>query len=814
VEQSANLSALPECDRRFRSAFTDAAIGIAIVDRSGRVVYANESLRRISGYEEAELYGMAFADLLHADDGRLLRKDGSAIWVRTSLTTPSGQADPTADSVGVGEVIAFVEDLSQRKQVEGALRASEEALRSSDESFRIAAESAGDMIYEWDLRTGEVDVFGPRHQRVADWPVPRNFEAWKSVLHPEDVDRVLSESARHIRNGESYNEEYRIVGRNGKIYHYSNRGQAIRDASGEPYKCVGALCEITPVRQAEQARSELAAVVECSQDFIVTTDREGAITAWNDGARQLVGYTAAEAMALPLAALLTAVDPSLQLLSIIHQGRAARLDEALFLRSNGSQVPVSVSVSPIRQSDGQLTGSAIVARDISARKQAEKEVAHHALHDHLTGLPNRLLLADLLADSIAGADRDASGAAVIFVDLDGFRFINDTLGHEAGDALLQQVAQRLSSRVRHGDKLARMGGDEFMLVVNNVTDDQVALSVADRLQDALREPLLVVRHEIVVTASMGISIYPRDGTDMSALRRKADAAMYEAKQAGKDRIRFYRPAMGAALQAHLEMETDLRHALDRGELRLYFQPIYTAADSRQTAYEALSRWPHARLGFVPPKEFIRLAEDTGLIIRLGEWVLREACRQCRWWQDHGKPLVRVAVNVSSLQIARTDFVATVLGVLRATGLSGNLLDLELTESIILGDIDSAIHKMAELRQHGIRISVDDFGTGYSSLGYLAKLPIDILKIDRGFVAPIVENDAAVRLIHGMISLAHSIGKRVVVEGIETPAQLQILRDLQCDEVQGYLLGRPAPLARSDERPQEITKITKEKQLIA
>ncbi len=302
---------------------------------------------------------------------------------------------------------------------------------------------------------------------------------------------------------------------------------------------------------------------------------------------------------------------------------------------------------------------------------------------------------------------------------------------------------------------------------------------------------------------MGVSIYPRDGAEVSALRGNADAAMYEAKQAGKNQIRFYRPAMGAAFQAHLEMETDLRHALDRGELCLYFQPMYTAAENRQTAYEALSRWPHPILGFVPPREFIRLAEETGLIIRLGEWVLREACRQCRWWQDHGKPLVRVAVNVSSLQFARTDFVDTVLGVLRETGLAGDLLDLELTESIVLGDIDGAIREMARLRECGVRISVDDFGTGYSSLGYLPKLPVDILKIDRCFVAQIGENDAAVPLIRGMISLAHSIGKRVIVEGIETSEQLEILRDLRCDEVQGFLLGRPARLTRYDERPQEI-----------
>jgi diguanylate cyclase (GGDEF)-like protein len=414
-----------------------------------------------------------------------------------------------------------------------------------------------------------------------------------------------------------------------------------------------------------------------------------------------------------------------------------------------------------------------------------------------------LLLADRLADSIANADRCTSGTAVIFLDLDGFKFVNDTLGHEAGDALLKQVAERLSACIRPGDILARMGGDEFMVVVNGVNDDQVARSVAERLGASLGGSFVVDRHELFITASMGISIYPRDGANVSALRRNADAAMYEAKQSGKDRVHFYTPALGARFQARLELETDLRHALDHGELCLHYQPVYTTSDHRLTAYEALARWPHPTLGFVPPNRFIPVAEETGLIFRLGEWVLREACRQCRWWQEHGQPAVSVSVNVSPLQFARADFAVTVLGALRDSGLAGGLLELELTESSVLHDVESAGQKMSQLREHGIRISVDDFGTGYSSLGYLPRLPIDTLKIDRCFVAQIGESDTAVPLIQGMISLAHNIGKRVIVEGVETAAQLEILRNLGCDEVQGFLLGRPGELHRFDERPEQL-----------
>jgi diguanylate cyclase (GGDEF)-like protein/PAS domain S-box-containing protein len=812
VEPSTSNGALPEFDRRFRSAFADAAVGMAIIDHRGGFVYANEALCRMSGYEAKELCEMHFTAMLHLDDRasrlnifqrilsgeigsfvnerRLVRKDGNVVWVRTSITVPREQAGPP-------QIITFIEDITERKQAEAALRASEER-------FRIAAENASDMIYEWDLSTGEVDVFGPNHQRMGDWPTPRRYEDWKSMVHPEDLERVIPEFSRHIQSGERYSDEYRIVGQNGEIYYFSNRGQAVRNAAGEPYKWIGLATDITERKLAEEAISQLAAIVQCSGDAIIATDTWATITTWNDGAQKLFGYSAAEAQTMSIASLFCCGDMAREILSRIHHGKSSRLDEALFRRRDGSQVPVLLSVSPICKPDGRLGGSAIIAHDISVRKQAEREMAHRALHDYLTGLPNRLLLADGLADSISSADQQASGTAVIFVDLDGFKFVNDTLGHDVGDTLLQQVAQRLAACVRQVDLLARMGGDEFMVVVNGVTEDRVALSVAERLRTALQDPFFVAHHELVIRASMGISIYPRDGADVSALRRNADAAMYEAKQAGKDRIHFYTPALGAAFQARLEMETDLRRALDRDELCVYYQPIFTVADKRQTGYEALARWPHPERGLVPPHQFIPVAEETGLIIRLGEWVLREACRQCRWWQDHGKPLVRVAVNVSPLQFAGAGFVDTVLGVLCDAGLTGNSLDLELTESTVVRDVDSAIQKMAKLRQQGVRISVDDFGTGYSSLGYLPKLPIDILKIDRCFVAQIGKNDVAVPLIHGMISLGHSIGKRVIVEGIETAAQLEILRELNCDEVQGFLLGRPGRLTRHTERPQEIT----------
>ena len=658
---------------------------MAIVDGKGGLIYANRTLCGMSGYEPPELYRMKFTEMLHPDDRieigsltderRLLRKDGRVIWVRTSIAM-------AARPVGPLQIITLLEDISEQKQAENALRASEEL--------------------------------------------------------------------------------------------------------------------------AEVATSQLAAIVQCSKDAIVATDAAGAIVTWNDGAQQLLGYTAAEAQALPIAALFTSADSALQVLSLIHHGQSAQLDEALFLRSNGSHVPVLLNVSPIRKSDGQLTGSAVIARDISARKQVEREMEHRALHDPLTGLPNRQFLTELLADSIASASTGRSPAPQsslwIWMDLSSS---TTPWGTRPATRCCSRWPSGSAPMSGHGDRLARMGGDEFMLVVNGVTEDRGGFGGSGPPATSIAGAVLGGASRNCCHGQHGDQhLSPgRHGRERAA--PQVDAAMYEAKQAGKDRIRFYSPGHGRRFpSAPGTGDRPAPCARPRRAMPVLPADVH-GGDNRQTACEALSRWPHPSLGFVPPKQFIPLAEETGLIVRLGEWVLREACRQCRWWQEHGKPRVRVAVNVSPLQFARADFVDTVLGVLRETGLSGDLLDLELTESIVMGDIDGAIQGMARLRAHGVRISVDDFGTGYSSLGYLPKLPVDILKIDRCFVEQIDENDAAVPLIHSMISLAHSIGKRVVVEGIETTPQLEILRNLGCDEVQGFLLGRPAPLTRYDERPREI-----------
>jgi len=446
-----------------------------------------------------------------------------------------------------------------------------------------------------------------------------------------------------------------------------------------------------------------------------------------------------------------------------------------------------------------LTKKWTVSREANAKRQelermvqeATAELAYHANHDALTDLPNRRLFADRLEQAIIMARRTGKKTALLYIDLDGFKIVNDTLGHSIGDSLLREVVARMKDRLRQCDTLARMGGDEFTLVATGLSEPEAAAIVADRVREVLGPPFHIEGNELFVTASVGISIYPRDGLDVSQLLRNADAAMYEAKRQGKNRAVFFTPEIGMAANSRLELETHLRSALEDHEFVLHYQPQFELATQRLIRFEALIRWEHATLGLVPPSTFIPIAEECGLIVPIGNWVIEEACRTARKWREAGCRDVPVSVNVSCEQFYRPDFIDTVLGIVKQTPLPPSLLELELTESLIR-DLDQVAPKIAALREHGILVSIDDFGSGYSSFSYLQKLPVEAVKIDRTFVQYLESAPKARSVVKGMVTLAHSIGLRVVVEGVETAGQLEALFTTGADEVQGFLLGRPAP----------------------
>ena len=435
----------------------------------------------------------------------------------------------------------------------------------------------------------------------------------------------------------------------------------------------------------------------------------------------------------------------------------------------------------------RLAAVAIDHRDLTDK------LTHQAQHDALTGLPNRLLFHDRLSQALAQAHRNGQQVAVIYMDLDRFKHINDTLGHSAGDALLRQAAARLDSCVRRSDTLARLGGDEFTVVLAELDDPNDAMRAAKNIVEAMRLPFTVEGRELFVTMSLGISLFPDDGDDSETLMVNADVAMYRAKELGRDNFQWFAAEMNIMARERMELEWHLRYAMQLGQLSLAYQPQCNAA-GEVLAFEALMRWQHPTLGSVSPARFIPLAEDSSLIISLGEWALRKACAQAAEWRKAGHPKLRISVNVSALQFNRPDWVDTVRNALRDTQLPAEALELEITESLLLESERETTSNLVELRKLGVGVAIDDFGTGYSSLSYLHKLPISTLKIDQSFVREISSQpehgQESAPIIRTIITLAHNLGMSVVAEGVETEAQHDLLVRLGCEGLQGYFLHRP------------------------
>ena len=639
--------------------------------------------------------------------------------------------------------------------------------------------------------------------------------SYENLTHPDDRHRVRQAVYAALRASERFSLEYRIVRRDGAVRWVWERSIGVRDAGGAHVAIEGYIVDITQRKQAEQALHEaerrFRSIFENAVEGIFQSTPDKGYLAVNPALARIYGYDSPQQMTETLR------DIERQLYVDPHRRseflrRMAEHDSLLNFESqvyqrNGNIIWISENVRAVRGPDNGILFFEGTVVDITERKLHEAQIRYQATHDALTGLPNRNLLQDRLQQAMLNAQRNNDIAAVAFIDLDQFKFINDSLGHEVGDELLKAVGTRLRSCMRASDTVARLGGDEFVVVLCGYHNCETISDTMRRLVAVISEPWDANGLALHITCSVGIAVYPNDAQDAQTLLRHADSAMYKAKEIGRNNFQYYSADMNLNATERLDMLNSLRRAVANGEFLLHFQPKVRLLSGKVVGAEALVRWECPGRGMVPPSDFIALAEESGLIIDIGAWVLRTACAQSLAWQQAGYPALPISVNLSPKQLARDDLAALVADTLRCTGLDPACLELEITESSVMRDVDKSLATLLRLKELGVKISIDDFGTGYSSLNYLKRFPVDTLKIDRSFVSDIAIDQDDAAIVKAVISLAHILNLSVVAEGVECEEQRRFLLENGCDEVQGYHFGRPMP-------PHEFTRLLQRTAIVA
>jgi diguanylate cyclase (GGDEF)-like protein/PAS domain S-box-containing protein len=721
---------------------------------------------------------------------RIVRPDGEIRWIRFRGFQVRDDADKLIRISGV------VTDITEPHHVA-------KALRDSLEEFRTLAEALPQMVWitdptganiysnqQWTNYTGQTTEEGFGH-------------GWMKPFHPDDQQRTSKEWQRATAVKGVYVIESRIRRFDGVYRWWLIRGVPLQNAAGEILKWFGTSTDIHDLKMTEEAlflEKESAQVrLNSIGDCVVCADISGNVSFFNSVAEKMIDCSFQEATGKPVAEILRIKYPasnkniSDQLATAVENDRTVQLQpNCILIRRDGFEIPIEGSVAPIHDRDGRVTGSVVVVRDVSVTRSMALQILHLAEHDSLTGLPNRSLLNDRINQAIALAARYEKQVAVLFLDLDGFKHINDSLGHPIGDRLLQSIGNCLLSCVRATDTVSRQGGDEFIVLLSELEHPEDAAITARRILDAVSEPRSIDLYDLRVTASIGVSVYPDDGLNAETLIKSADIAMYQAKENDRQGYQFFKPAMNIKAVERQSIEVALREALKRQEFALHYQAKVNLKTGNITGAEALLRWTHPIRGQVSPAQFIPIAEDSGLILPIGSWVLREACKQVRSWADAGLPMTTIAVNISAIELRQATFLKTFFDILKETGVDPTFLELELTESVLMKRVESAASVLRELRAKGVKIAIDDFGTGYSSLSYLRKFPIDALKIDQSFVRQITALDNDTTIVSAIISMGRSMKLRVIAEGVETSEELAFLQAQQCDEAQGYFFSRPVP----------------------
>jgi diguanylate cyclase (GGDEF)-like protein/PAS domain S-box-containing protein len=672
-------------------------------------------------------------------------------------------------------------------------------LQEREDRLRLALWGSGDDFWDWDVRreTLVVTRCSDLFKKAVRQPVARNHEWLREHIHPDDLPATQRRLEQHInRVTDTFESEHRLRNRRGEWVWSLARGKIVeRDGDGQPQRMCGTARDVTLARAAEHDRRIAQEVIRSMGEAVAVTDTGLQFLSVNPAFARITGWRHEEIVGRSTALLNCSQHPPEHYQAIREElTRTGHWRGELWQRrKNGEEFLSWMQVSEVRDASGQRTHFVSVISDITDRKRTEQELRYLANYDALTGLPNRTLLTERIGHAIIRARRGTRKVAVLFLDLDRFKHVNDSMGHAVGDRMLKAAGSRLRQVVREGDSVARLGGDEFTVVLENIGSGAEAERVAEKIIAAFEQPLeLDNGQEVVISPSIGISLHPDHGQVPSDLLKFADTAMYQAKEHGRKTWMVYTEAMDAAARLRATTVSALRKALERNELSLVYQPKLSLLDERITGVEALLRWRSAELGNVSPGVFIPIAEETGLIIEIGDWVVAQAVAQLAHWRDEGVCDITMSINVSVAQLLRGDLIRRLCDVLAEHDIAPNLLELELTESMVMANAEQSITTLRRLKAVGVTLAIDDFGTGYSSLSYLKRLPIDTLKIDKEFVGDITTDPDDEAITATVITMAHSLGLNVVAEGVERAEQVEYLREQDCDEVQGHWLAFPLP----------------------
>ena len=755
--------------------FTGRTVEQEIGDGWAAGIHPDDKERCLKIYREAFAARQSFEM-----ECRLRRFDGEYRWL-----LDHGAPFNDLDGQFAG-YIGSCHDMTERHQADQKLRKLSRVVESMASSVMITD------------KRGIIEYVNPFFTKVSGYAseevIGKTPGVMKSNFHAIDEYRHLWET---LLGGNEWHGELLNRKKSGEYFWEAEAISPLRDEQGLITHFVAVKEDISLRKKSEGDLRLWRRAIEASLSPILISDAtrdDNPLMYVNPAFERVTGYRAEEAVGRNCRFLQGEDRDQAELEKLRGAMREQREGRAVLrnYRKDGSLFWNELFIAPVYDEYGTLRNFIGVQNDITEQKRYEEQLEHQASHDALTSLPNRNLLRDRVEQAIAHAGRDGCMAAVLFLDLDQFKFVNDSLGHDAGDRLLVEVAERLKSAVRQGDTVARLGGDEFVIVLSGVEHEEDAAGIARKLQDVLQPAFIERKHELYITASQGIALYPRDGGDVATLLKNADIAMYRAKEEGCNNFQYFTMEMNARASDRLALEGGLRHALERDELVLYYQPQVDLRTGRVIGMEALLRWRHPDLGLVPPGKFIPLAEETGLIVPIGAWVLRHACAQNKAWQEAGLPPLMMAVNLSARQLRQIDLLDLVKSTLAETGLDPRLLELELTESMIMRDPGRVSEILQQFSAMGVSLSVDDFGTGYSSLSYLKRFPINKVKIDQSFVHDITTDPDDAAIAKTIISIAHDMKMRVIAEGVETEGQASFLRKHRCDEMQGYLFSKPVP----------------------